>query len=465
MPAEDYQPLSPDLTSPEDGLPEITPDIVEQDDGAKIDNVIPTRGFNMLPVVGLGGSAGGLAALQEFFAAMPPESGMAFVVILHLSPEHESILAELLQRSTTMPVTQVQSSVQVEPNHVYVIPPGKHLSLADGDLSLTDLSRRSGKHVAVDLFFRTLADTHGPHAAAVVLSGANGDGAIGIKRIKERGGLTIVQDPNEAEHDGMPRSSIATNLIDWVLPVAKIPSRLVEYWQTERRLHLPPEEEPVLASTAPASREGRVPSAAEAALHDILGFLRVHTGHDFTYYKRATVLRRIARRMQVHGLDDPQAYLRFIRSHPTEPDALLRDLLISVTNFFRDRDAFAALEGTLPAIFRGKGSGDCVRVWVAACATGEEAYSVAMMLIEYAATLDRPPALQVLPPIWTRTPSNPPGRARTPKPSRRTSARSGCGGSSRRSTAATGSRARCARSSSSPCTTCSRILPSRGWTS
>ena len=395
MPAEDYQPLSPDLTSPEDGLPEITPDIIEQDDGAKIDNVIPTRGFNMLPVVGLGGSAGGLAALQEFFAAMPPQSGMAFVVILHLSPEHESFLAELLQRTTTMPVTQVQGSVRVEPNHVYVIPPGKHLSLTDGELSLTDLSRRSGKHVAVDLFFRTLADTHGPHAAAVVLSGADGDGAIGIKRIKERGGLTIVQDPNEAEHDGMPRSSIATNLIDWVLPVAKIPARLVAYWQTERRLHLPPEEEPVPGSAAPASREGRVPSAAEVALHDILGFLRVRTGHDFTYYKRATVLRRIARRMQVHGLEDAQAYLRFIRSHPTEPDALLRDLLISVTNFFRDRDAFAALEGTLPAIFRGKGPGDCVRVWVAACATGEEAYSVAMLLIEYAATLDRPPSLQV----------------------------------------------------------------------
>ena len=393
MAAEDYQPLSPDWTSPEDGLPEITPDIIEQDDGAKIDDVIPTRGFNMLPVVGLGGSAGSLAALQEFFAATPPQSGMAFVVILHLSPTHESIFAELLQRSTTMPVTQVQSAVRVEPNHVYVIPPGKHLSLTDGELSLTDLSRRSGKHVAVDLFFRTLADTHGPHAAAVVLSGADGDGAIGIKRVKERGGLTIVQDPEEAEHDGMPRSCIATNLIDWVLPVAKIPARLVEYWQTERRLHLPPEEEP--AADAPASRESRVPSPAEIALHDILGFLRVRTGHDFTYYKRATVLRRIARRMQVHGLDDPQDYLRFIRSHPTEPDALLRDLLISVTNFFRDRDAFTALQGSLPAIFRGKGSSDCVRVWVAACATGEEAYSVAMMLIEYAATLAHPPSLQV----------------------------------------------------------------------
>ena len=396
MPAEDFQPLHPAASSADDGLPEITPDIIEQDSGDTIDDVIPSHGFGMTPVVGLGGSAGGLAALQGFFGAMPPKSGMAFVVILHLSPEHHSILAELLQRTTTMEVRQVQGRVKVEPNCVYVIPPAKHLSVADGYLSLTNISQRSGKHVAVDLFFRTLADTHGPHAAAIVLSGADGDGAIGIKRIKERGGLTVVQDPGEAEHDGMPRSSMATNLVDWVLPVAEIPGRLVKYWAAESRLQLPPEqEEPSAPPDAPASADDRPRIAPDSTLHDILGFLRVRTGHDFTYYKRATVLRRIARRMQVHGVEDPQAYLRFIRSHPSEPDALLRDLLISVTNFFRDRDAFRELQTALPAIFRGKGPGDSVRVWVAACATGEEAYSIAILLKEYAATMDHPPTLQV----------------------------------------------------------------------
>ena len=396
MPAEDFQPLHPAAGSADDGLPEITPDIIEQDSGDTIDDVVPTHGFGMTPVVGLGGSAGGLAALQAFFGAMPPKSGMAFVVILHLSPEHHSILAELLQRTTTMEVRQVQGRLKVEPNCVYVIPPAKHLSLADGYLDLTNISQRSGKHVAVDLFFRTLADTHGPHAAAVVLSGADGDGAVGIKRVKERGGLTVVQDPEEAEHDSMPRASMATNLVDWVLPVAEIPGRLVTYWETERRLQLPLEqEEPSSAPAAPPSAAGRPPVAPDSTLHDILGFLRVRTGHDFTYYKRATVLRRIARRMQVHGVEDPQAYLRFLRAHPSEPDALLRDLLISVTNFFRDRDSFAALQAALPAIFRGKGPGDSVRVWVAACATGEEAYSVAILLKEYAATLDHPPTLQV----------------------------------------------------------------------
>ena len=346
-------------------------------------------------MVGLGGSAGGLAALQTFFGAMPPDAGMAFVVIMHLSREHESILAELLQRTTSMPVRQVQSRLKIEPNHVYVIPPAKHLSMADSHLELSDMARPPAKHIAVDLFFRTLADTHGPHAAAVVLSGADGDGAIGLKRVKERGGLTIVQDPNEAEHIGMPRSAIATGLVDWVLPAAEMPAKLVQYWDVESRLQLPLEADEMPTSEAPPPSEGDARNLVETTLHDILGLLRVCTGHDFTYYKRATVLRRIGRRMQVNGVEDPRAYLDFIRSHPAEPDALLRDLLISVTNFFRDRDAFTALEGMLPAIFRGKGPEDCIRVWVPACATGEEAYSVAMLLSEYAARLERPPLLQV----------------------------------------------------------------------
>ena len=233
---------SPSPDAPEDhGLPALTPDTIEQEQAEGLDNIVPTVGYARLPVVGLGGSAGGLAALKTFFGAMPADCGMAFVVIMHLSPEHESILAEVLQRSTPMPVRQVQGRLKVEANRVYVIPPAKHLSMLDGHLILTDLARaRPGKHVAVDMFFRTLADSQGAHCAAIVLSGADGDGAIGIKRIKERGGLTIAQDPGEAEHDSMPRSTIATGMVDWVLPAAEMPAKLCTYWSTEKRLRLPP---------------------------------------------------------------------------------------------------------------------------------------------------------------------------------------------------------------------------------
>ena len=397
MPTRKEGPKAPPADKPENhGLPALTPDVVEQEQGAKIENLVPKAGYAKLPVVGLGGSAGGLVALQGFFAAMSPQSGMAFVVIMHLSPSHESILAEVLQRATSMPVRQVRDRMKVEANHVYVIPPAKNLSLEDGQLRLSDPAQRPGKHVAVDLFFRTLADTHGAHAAAIVLSGADGDGAIGIKRIKERGGLTVAQDPTEAEQDSMPQSAISTGMVDWVLPVADMPARLIEYWQTEFRLRLPAEEGPQPA-TEEMFGEPRKDhdSPEETALHDILGFLRARTGRDFSYYKRATILRRIARRMQVSGIEEMGQYLGFLRTHPGETGALLQDLLISVTNFFRDRESFAALEAVIPALFDGKGPNDTVRVWSAACATGEEAYSIAMLLHEYAGKLDHPPSIQV----------------------------------------------------------------------
>ena len=344
----------------------------------------------MLPMVGIGGSAGGIAAMQMFFQKMPAESGMVFVVVLHLSPEHESTLAELLQNSTRMRVVQATDGQKVEANRVYVIPPGKLIASMDGHLGLTDLSGPRRGHVAVDLFFRSLAETHGPRAAAIVLSGADGDGAIGIKRIKECGGLTIAQDPDEAEHRGMPCSAIETGMVDWVLQVEEMPERVVDYMERERRLKLPPEEGP-----QPAAAPQPAPDDAEAALRDILAFLRTRTGRDFSYYKRATILRRIARRMRVCGLEDIPGYLGYLRTQAGEAGALLQDLLISVTNFFRDRDAFAALTKYIPQLFAGKGPQDTVRVWGAGCATGEEAYSVAMLLSEHARTLDAPPLLQV----------------------------------------------------------------------
>ena len=368
----------------------IAPGFIEHDFSDQIDNIVPTRGYQMLPMVGIGGSAGSIPALQEFFEAMPPESGMAFVVILHLSPERDSLLAEMFQRSTAMRVVQAQDGQKVEANTVYVIPPGKHLASVDGHLELINLEAARGSRFAVDLFFRTLADTHGPHAAAVVLSGADGDGALGIKRIKERGGLTIVQDPDEAEHPSMPRTAIETGMVDWVLRVAQMPARLLEYRKKEAQLRLPSEEGP-----QPAAAPSPPPDEDERALREVLSYLRARTGRDFSYYKRATIVRRVSRRMQVNSVVTLPDYLNLLRTHPGESGALLQDLLISVTNFFRDRDSFEALERRIPELFAGKSVSDAVRVWVPACATGEEAYSIAMLLLEHAAMMDAPPAIQV----------------------------------------------------------------------
>jgi len=207
----------------------MTPDVVEEDLADEIDNIVPTYGYQQLPMVGLGGSAGSIGALESFFKAMSPDAGMVYVVVLHLSPDHESALPAMLQRWTSMRVQQAENGQKVEPNQVYVIPPGKHLTAVNGHLRLSPLEHPVGKRVAVDLFFRSLADSHGPHAAAIVLSGADGDGALGVKRIKERGGLTIAQDPHEAEYDGMPRAAIDSGMIDWVLNVEQMPERILDY--------------------------------------------------------------------------------------------------------------------------------------------------------------------------------------------------------------------------------------------
>ncbi|HEX7176471.1 MAG TPA: CheR family methyltransferase [Pyrinomonadaceae bacterium] len=349
----------------------------------------PSERAASFPVIGLGASAGGLQALKDFFTNMPVESGMAFVVIMHLSPKHESHAASLLQATTGMPVTQVTEAVKVEPNHVYVIPPTKNLEMSDGHINLTEPERlHGGKQVAIDLFFRTLGDTHKEHAVGIVLSGMGSDGTNGLKRIKEQNGLAFAQDPKDAEHDSMPRHAIGSGLVDFVLPVAEMPGKLIEVWRNASRIRLPPATEPEVVVS--------LEDADEAALNDIFLLLRSHTGHDFTHYKRATVLRRIERRLQVNALLELTAYRDFMREHPVEAQALLKDLLISVTNFFRDRAAFDELEReVVPLLFHEKTTGDQVRVWVAGCATGEEAYSVAMLLLEYAERLPSPPAIQI----------------------------------------------------------------------
>jgi two-component system, chemotaxis family, CheB/CheR fusion protein len=333
--------------------------------------------------VGIGASAGGIQALKRFFERVPADSGAAYVVVLHLSPDHDSQLAEVLQVSAAIPVTQVQSGVHVDPNHVYVVPPDRTLALHDGLLTLAEVTRVEERRAPVDMFFRTLAEARGSRAACVILSGTGANGSMGLKRIKEQGGICLVQDPDEAEHADMPRHAIATALVDAVLPVADMPAKIIAYQQS---LH---------AVRVPETAAGAEP-ADEQALRDIFGQLRSRTGQDFTNYKRGTMLRRIARRMSLHGCLDLTSYAGFLREHPEEARGLLKDLLISVTNFFRDREAFDVLEQRIvPRLFENKTDTDQIRVWVAGCATGEEAYSLAMIIAERAESTPGSPAVQI----------------------------------------------------------------------
>jgi two-component system, chemotaxis family, CheB/CheR fusion protein len=364
------------------------PDRAEQEAGAAGSLVDGVMRSDKLSIVGLGGSAGAIPALRRFMESVPESTGMAFVVLVHLDPAQESRLAEVLQHHTRMRVVRVVATVRVEPDTVYVIPPGKMLRMMDDHLQLAEFTSEQPGRYAVDLFFRTLADTHGSHGIAIVLSGADSDGAIGIKRIKERGGLTIAQDPEEAEHPTMPAHAIATSMVDWVLPVRDMARHVIDYVRLESRVSLPPEHQE-LAPKAATDAE------LETDLREVLGYLRSRTGRDFVNYKRATILRRIGRRMQVNGVTELAEYLDCLRTRPGETGALLQDLLISVTNFFRDADCFEALAARIPALFAGKSSADSVRVWVAACATGEEAYSIAILLAEHARTLEAPPTVQI----------------------------------------------------------------------
>ncbi len=337
--------------------------------------------------VGIGASAGGIGALKQFFAAMPAENGMAFVVILHLSDEHESSLAHILQGQTKMKVEQVTETVKVEPNNVYVIPPAKGLAMVDGHIQLTEPEHIKGKRVPIDLFFRTLADAYGKNGIAVVLSGTGSDGTLGLKRVKENGGIGIAQEPSEAEYDGMPRSAINTGLVDLILPVGEMPARIIGLRDNGDKIRLPQEKDEIL----PPSK-GKEPDA----LNEILAIVRVRTGHDFSSYKHATVLRRIARRLQVHGFGELPEYLEYLRGNADEAGQLQRDLLITVTNFFRDKEAFEALEKEIiPKLFAGKTSADTVRVWSVGCATGEEVYSLAILLDEYASRITNAPNIQI----------------------------------------------------------------------
>jgi two-component system CheB/CheR fusion protein len=332
-------------------------------------------------IVGIGASAGGIRALQAFFSALSEASGddtgAAFVVIVHLDPRARSELASILATRTRMPVSQVDATERLQPNHVYVIPPDRRLHLSDHEISTAAFDEPRGHRSPIDLFFRSLAGQHGD-GFAVILSGAGSDGAVGVRDVKEAGGITLVQDPAEAEYPSMPRSAIATGIADLVLPVRDLAARLVPLIRSRQ--------------SAEAGEEG----VDEELVHRVLAQVRVRTGHDFSRYKRSTVLRRILRRLQVTRSDDLNGYYEHLRENPEEAQALLTDLLISVTTFFRDADAFEALKKlVVPQIIDGKDANENVRVWVPGCATGEEAYSIAMVLLEEASRREIRPGIQV----------------------------------------------------------------------
>jgi len=343
----------------------------------------PAPSPNETTVVGIGASAGGLQALKRFFEHIPEDSGLAFVVVVHLSPDHESRLAEILQPSVKVPIQQVTETTPLRPNCVYVIPPNANLSAVDTHLRLSELEERRRERAPIDHFFRTLANTHDGHSVAVVLTGTGSDGTLGIREIKQRTGLTIAQDPAEAEYDGMPQSAIATGLVDLVLPVAEMPGAILDFARTEPRVPIPDDG---------ADVEGE----ERQLLHKVFAQIRARTGRDFSRYKRATVLRRIARRMQMAHVEELPAYVALLRERPDEVHALADDLLITVTNFFRDPEVFGMLEAeVVPGLFDGKTADDTVRLWSVGCATGEEAYSLAILLLEEATRREVTPRIQV----------------------------------------------------------------------
>jgi two-component system CheB/CheR fusion protein len=321
-------------------------------------------------IVGLGASAGGIQALQNFFHHVPADTGIAYVVILHLSPDHDSQLAAVLQTTTKMPVNLVADRITVKPDNVYVVPPNKHLTMQDGDIVASENVEIEDRRAPVDIFFRTLADEHGAKAIVVILSGTGANGSMGIKRIKEMGGAAFVQNPREAEFSEMPRNSISTGMVDEVLNVSDLPAKIIAYKNNLGKIRISDQPE-------------QNPKDQQQALREIFTELRVRTGHDFSNYKRPTLLRRIERRINIHNLPDLSAYVSFIHENPEETSALLRDLLISVTNFFRDKKAFEVIENeVLPVLLKNKSNDNPLRIWIAGCATGEEAYSLAILCAE-----------------------------------------------------------------------------------
>jgi two-component system CheB/CheR fusion protein len=323
------------------------------------------------PIVGIGASAGGLAAFEAFFSTMPAdnEPGLAFVLVQHLARDHKSILSDLIGRYTRMQVFEVEDGMTVKPNCAYIIPPNRDMELVNGVLHLLEPTLARGIRLPIDFFFRSLAQDQHDRAICIVLSGTGSDGTLGVRAVKGEGGMVMAQSPESTEYDSMPRSAIATNMVDYVLPPSAMPAQLLAYLgQTFRPPALP---------TAPRTRQ---PSDG---LEKIFSLLRSQTGHDFSQYKRNTINRRVERRMAIHQIERLEDYVRYLQLTPAEGEALFRDLLIGVTNFFRDSEIFDDIRKlVIPRLFAERAAASTIRIWVPGCSTGEEAYSIAMLLRE-----------------------------------------------------------------------------------
>jgi len=347
-------------------LANVTPSQQKPAPSPTLPSLPPTPGFL---IVGIGASAGGLEAMEEFFRHMPPSSGMAFVVVSHQHAGHVSLLPGLLGKCTAMPVVEATDGITVEPDHVYLAPGGTNLAVLHGTLHLMEPPPEERVPLPIDYFFRSLADDQKQRAAGIILSGTGTDGSIGLRAIKAESGMTIAQDPQSAKYQGMPRSAIAAGVVDVVKPAGQMSEPLLAYARSLTKPIQPlPEHD------------------ASQTLHKLFILLRDRTGNDFALYKESTILRRIERRMNVHQIENLRHYLRFVQANPHELDALFQELLIGVTSFFRDPEAFEALARKgLPALLEGKPDGAILRMWVAGCSTGEEAYSLAIVVKEFLA--------------------------------------------------------------------------------
>lgn len=322
-------------------------------------------------IVGVGASAGGLEAFTQLLDALPTDTGMAFVLVQHLEARHESMLTELLSKTAHMPVTDVRRETRVEPNHVYVIRANTDLSLVGGVLHVVGRKAPAGRHLPIDHFFCSLAEIQGSRAIGVVLSGTASDGTLGLKAIKEAGGITFAQEPESAKFDGMPKSAIVAGCVDFVLPPARIAKELSHIIR-----------HPYVGRSTLEKTDALLPERDDEWSR-LFKLLRDASGVDFTFYKRPTVKRRVGRRMAVQKIERLGEYLKYLGSHREELDALFNDILILVTSFFRDREVFRALRNRVfPRLLVHKPASDPIRIWVPGCSSGEEAYSIAICLLE-----------------------------------------------------------------------------------
>ena len=326
-----------------------------------------TNGTFDFPIIGIGASAGGLDALEQFFENMPIDSGMAFVVIQHLDPDHAGIMPELLQRITSMKVFQASDRLAVKPNHVYVIPPNKSMSILSGSLFLFDPIEARGLRLPIDYFFKSLANDQKEKCAGIILSGMGSDGSLGIRKLKEMNAVVLVQEPSSAKFDGMPRSAINAVRVDVVAPAIELPIKLINCLR-----HIPELSSNLKTDIKDTSN-----------IEKIIILLRAQTGHDFSLYKKNTLFRRIERRMNVHQIEKIHNYVRFLQENPKEIEILFKELLIGVTSFFRDESVWEKLKTDIfPQLFDEFPTGYVFRAWVTACSTGEEAYTLAIVFKE-----------------------------------------------------------------------------------